>query len=160
MKRRLYHKSTTELNLDDLTYSMFPYWDLYLFWNWIVATGKRKEELWQEECMIDRYTKTDYRNGESRFIPSVAGELIASFVTKSPMRVFFDRYSDDGFDLEDKTDVKTVCGWNKWEPILKHPIDEPVRAKYYGLSFVIEGGRRGIYIGRVTAEHLIKHGEK
>jgi hypothetical protein len=127
--------------------SAFRPYNLRPIWPLIEMVGQMRED----DKQYRESTRAWRGEGVSTHTPSFAGEIIAACATGQQVDPTLRRFGDDGFDLPDGTDVKTVVGY--WPPILKHPVDSGRWAPLYALVY-LDRNAVGRYIGRVTADEL------
>jgi hypothetical protein len=123
----------------------FEAYDLAPIWSLIEFVGQARENQKR-----DRPSTRAWRGDESTHVPSIAGEVVAALTEGQPMDAALKSFGDDGYDLPDGTDVKTVTRY--WPPILKHPVNAKRWPEYFALVFL--DGRTGYYIGKVPASFL------
>lgn len=128
-----------------MTKDDFWSFDLAPIWSLIENAGIQREQ--QKRGF---QSTRAWRGDASTHVPSIAGEVAAAIRLGQPMDAVLRVNGDDGYDLPDGTDVKTVVG--HWPPILKHPVNAKRWPPMFALVYL--DAKVAHYIGRVRAETL------
>lgn len=130
--------------------------DLSLFWDWLTDVGEKRMKQKQPYASTRSWSKV------GSHILGIYAEMVVALEFGMKLDAVIRPRGDQGRDFVNvapefhgRLDAKgVVADRQHWPPILKHPVNDPVRSDWYGLVSVNVEKQRGALIGIVPSDLL------